>query len=709
MKNTKLNIFKHKLQWLVLLVALLGVSQGVLGETYLMGYNGKWDNTNKFSYNGDVGTFTFTGDGGSYSFTFKIYDDTDGWRANGKTYEMDDSDVLDENGNDMTFKYQAKGTYTFQWNKVSKTLSIICAVSIKGTFNSWSSVELSNGTGSLDITGNESAYEFGIAYGNKFYKDATFTRDNPGPTPMSEDNNDAKITADVTGSYEFSFNKSEKKLTITYPTSCTDPEKPTISGVTVCSESAPAFSFTSSNTAKYKLYTHDGTCVSYDFTNGTGSSITLTANSTITSNTNYYVQATTTVSGCSNTINSSEATATVSSGYITRTDNNSTDFGNKFCGETSNSITYTYSINCSATINSIESNSSDFVVGAWSTSNNILSVPVEFKPNAIGSRSGTITITYNTNNTATLSLSGMGASLYARGGAFSSGWNTATTLSLTTYDNSSKCAYYCSIVFTDDKKFKILTGSNGWDAEYQTLYDASGWTEGNTVGVDGFKIEDTYSGGNPNHRNNSTIGELITPDYEVPAYLYVDVANKKMWVVATTSCNDPDEQEVTTNKSSICVSSSETATISCSAQSGYYYQLAIQNGASWDDVGYPETESSGSVSFSASVAGTYKVYAYSGDHLCETDMSNTVTITDKTPSIEPSTNIKAYMPVTVTGTSNSTWTISTNPSGLGWLSSSSGATTVFKAPYNASNYVVTDNYTNCAVNISVGQDSETCP
>ncbi len=206
---------------------------------------------------------------------------------------------------------------------------------------------------------------------------------------------------------------------------------------------------------------------------------------------------------------------------------------------------------------------------------------------------------------------------------------------------------------------------------------------------------------------------LTVGSYTIKALLtdgtiyYWDSTEKSLEV--TSACTDPDEQEVTTNKSSICVSSSETATISCSAQSGYYYQLAIQNGASWDDVGDPETESSGSVSFSASVAGTYKVYAYSGAHLCETDMSNTVTITDKAPTIEPSTNIKAYMPVTVTGTSNSTWTISTNPSGLGWLSSSSGAITIFKAPYNASNYAVTDNYTNCAVTISVGQDSETCP
>lgn len=254
---------------------------------------------------------------------------------------------------------------------------------------------------------------------------------------------------------------------------------------------------------------------------------------------------------------------------------------------------------------------------------------------------------------------------------------------------------------TNTSCFKFLTGSE-WGAKNEALYNLSGWTEDESAKV-GANI------GVKQTCENSGSQITFNSGYGLPATLYINISTKKMWVVATASCTDPDEQEVTTNKSSICVSSSETATISCSAQSGYYYQLAIQNGASWDDVGDPETESSGSVSFIASVAGTYKVYAYSGAHLCETDMSNTVTITDKTPTITPSTNIKAYMPVTVTGNASSVWSISTNPSGNGWLSASSGATTVFKAPYNASNYVVTDTNANCSKSITVGQDSETCP
>lgn len=94
----------------------------------------------------------------------------------------------------------------------------------------------------------------------------------------------------------------------------------------------------------------------------------------------------------------------------------------------------------------------------------------------------------------------------------------------------------------------------------------------------------------------------------------------------------------------------------------------------------------------------------------DAEWTKTITASSECASISPSESITAYTPVTVTGNENSVWVVSTDPSyGVAWLSVTSGVSTVFKAPYSATAYVVKDTYRDCTVSITVGEDSENCP
>ena len=123
------------------------------------------------------------------------------------------------------------GTYTFKIDfsgtnpKVSVYYPEIYAIS--GSFNSWSesnnlSFTDNDGTYEVTINGSSTNYEFKVLDNAVWYghADKTFTATENNVTLASGGNN-IKLKADVypNGTYTFTYNKSTKKLGVTYPTS----------------------------------------------------------------------------------------------------------------------------------------------------------------------------------------------------------------------------------------------------------------------------------------------------------------------------------------------------------------------------------------------------------------------------------------------------------------------------------------------------------
>ena len=169
------------------------------------------------------------------TYTFKVHDDNNHWLGNSGTMERGGTSVHSEgwtmsvdDKNDCKLKADLTGDYTFTFipatNKVTVTYPQK-SYFIAGSWDNWAGTAPSFVDASTPVSiylEADQTYSFKVAdltanakwYGN----DGTMTRAYSTAWDMSTDKDNCQITTDLAGNYDFTFNQSTKKLTVTYPT-----------------------------------------------------------------------------------------------------------------------------------------------------------------------------------------------------------------------------------------------------------------------------------------------------------------------------------------------------------------------------------------------------------------------------------------------------------------------------------------------------------
>ena len=171
-------------------------------------------------------------------------------------------------------------------------------------------------------------------------------------------------------------------------------------------------------------------------------------------------------------------------------------------------------------------------------------------------------------------------------------------------------------------------------------------------------------------------------------------------------CSTPEAKTISISASSVCEGESANVIV-VSSQSGYIYTVYDSNSSV---AGSGTGDGSNlNISVTPSSNTTYTVKAKQGSTCSETAMSNTVDVAvSPRPKYSPASGITQYLPVTVTSDATSpSWSFNRVSGSLdgAWISNTSGASTVFKAPTGS--YTVSDG--TCATgSITVSDDTETC-
>lgn len=230
MKFKLQTMLKHKLQWLLLLAALLGVSQGVWGGTYAVhmtnGTGDNWIDNALTEQSTDYYTATITLSA-SKTYTFGIKWN-DNWKTNGGAYSSESSGgwwhlngtenttMTTSVAGDYVFKVRYKNNqYEFAIDYPSDVIS--CDV------DSWEEHPI-NGSYTYNFT-STGTREFVIkTSGGTYYKNVDFTRCDNSKTLTSANTSDATVDVDLAGNYTFTWNSSTHLLTISYPTDGCHPD-----------------------------------------------------------------------------------------------------------------------------------------------------------------------------------------------------------------------------------------------------------------------------------------------------------------------------------------------------------------------------------------------------------------------------------------------------------------------------------------------------
>ena len=172
------------------------------------------------------------------TYTFKVHDDNNHWLGNSGTMERGGTSVhsggwtmsVDDN-NDCKLKADLTGDYTFTFipagNKVTVTYPQK-SYFVAGSWDDWAGTAPSFVDASTPVSiylEADQTYSFKVAdltanakwYGN----DGTMTRANSTAWERSTNEGNCQITTDFAGNYDFTFDQSNKKLTVTYPTKVT--------------------------------------------------------------------------------------------------------------------------------------------------------------------------------------------------------------------------------------------------------------------------------------------------------------------------------------------------------------------------------------------------------------------------------------------------------------------------------------------------------
>ena len=216
------SVFRYAAMLLMLLT--LGVGQMWGADTYaIAGSMNSWSTTaNTRSGTGAISiTFSSTG-----NYTFKIVKNGT-WCGNSGTMTRDNctSWGFTYNGGDnCTISVDKTGTYTFNITNSTPTLSVTYpdpTWSVAGGFNSWSTTTntFSSSKTSINLT-NGTTYEFKVyrKEGNVYYgNDGTMTSANCSNWDFSSSKGNAKITANITGTYVVELVNNTPRITVHYP------------------------------------------------------------------------------------------------------------------------------------------------------------------------------------------------------------------------------------------------------------------------------------------------------------------------------------------------------------------------------------------------------------------------------------------------------------------------------------------------------------
>ncbi len=169
-------------------------------------------------------------------FPFKVYNATTKkyWGNSGYwvTKENNHPTLSSNSGDNMKFRPYLTGTYEFKLdatNASSPVLTVTWPVYNQLRISKANPADATN-TGEFDMTGSgtytvtrslnaNTTYTFKIVYDSEWYgaSSGNLTRASSSKT-LSTSSNDLTIQTDVAGDYTFTFNSSDKKLDITYPT-----------------------------------------------------------------------------------------------------------------------------------------------------------------------------------------------------------------------------------------------------------------------------------------------------------------------------------------------------------------------------------------------------------------------------------------------------------------------------------------------------------
>lgn len=248
------------------------------------------------------------------------------------------------------------------------------------------------------------------------------------------------------------------------------------------------------------------------------------------------------------------------------------------------------------------------------------------------------------------------------------------------------------------RKFSLRESNSSGQADYLIpKYAKVTYTNVATTGSnnDMYTTDITYSAGN-------------TLEVRAEYKGYNSSENKPEWDISIgLVCDAPESKTISISDESICRGSDVSVVVN-SSQSGYIYTVYDAGNTQVGTTTGDGTNKSISVT-RPTESTTYTVKAKQAASCTPTEMANTVSVTiNELPTYTPSEGITQYEPVTVTTTATTpAWSFTKVSGSLtgAWLSTTSGTSTVFKAPTGT--YTVSDG--NCSTgNIVVSNDTETC-
>ncbi len=279
MKHKLQNLLKHKLQWLALLAALLGVSQGVWATWYVRGSfpNHSWDTYYALNANNSV---TIALNAGNYEFKLDNGSWSDGCgKKNDNASCGSECSIQWNNGGNIGFSAPQNGNYTFTFNlSSSPSVTITCpppTLYLRG-IESWDADAgnlMSESSGVYTITKSltaENGVEFkicGSAWGDHEFGQGT--TDNPSCDTNYTMGNGGNVhfTPTTTGSHTFTFTLSTGVLNITCPApSCTTVNSTSAGGSATLTLSNGATEAITSNTTYNGSRTPEGSGDTYLWT-----------------------------------------------------------------------------------------------------------------------------------------------------------------------------------------------------------------------------------------------------------------------------------------------------------------------------------------------------------------------------------------------------------------------------------------------------------
>ena len=239
--NTKMSgALSKALRVLALLCVLLGISSSAWGAISIPGSFNNWNHTGAIIEDGTTHSYSVQLSAGqTYSFTLNDgakQDNRTEYGANNATMNRNDCTNWDLSTKNTICNIYADvtGTYTFNYigwvnncPRISVTYpnnsgggSSSTTYYLKGSFNSWGESNVfTNGSTSVSLSAN-TTYQFKIHDGgDNWYGNTGTITESVKDWTFNTNDGDCNITTSVAGTYQFTWNESSKKLSVTYPTS----------------------------------------------------------------------------------------------------------------------------------------------------------------------------------------------------------------------------------------------------------------------------------------------------------------------------------------------------------------------------------------------------------------------------------------------------------------------------------------------------------